>query len=69
MKTLASAVCLIPLTGCALGIGIIFSGLLYGLTRNPSAYDIVFGLALLGMSLIELFGFICIGICIFFAIF
>lgn len=60
MKILATAICLIPLAGCALGIGMIFSGLLYGLTRNPSAYDIVFGLSLLGMSLIEMFGFICI---------
>ena len=60
MKILATAICLIPLAGCALGIGMIFSGLLYGLTRNPSAYDVVFGLSLLGMSLIEMFGFICI---------
>lgn len=60
MKILATAICLIPLAGCALGIGLIFSGLLYGLTRNPSAYDTVFGLSLLGMSLIEMFGFICI---------
>jgi F0F1-type ATP synthase membrane subunit c/vacuolar-type H+-ATPase subunit K len=60
MKIIATALCLIPLTGCALGIGMIFSGLLYGLTRNPSAYDTVFGLSLLGMSLIEMFAFICI---------
>ena len=60
MKILAAAICLLPLAGCALGIGMIFSGLLYGLTRNPSAYDVVFGLSLLGLSLIEMFGFICI---------
>lgn len=60
MKVLSAAVCLIPLAGCALGIGLIFSGLLYGLTRNPASYETVFGLALLGLSLIEMFGFICI---------
>ena len=60
MKILAAAICLLPLAVCALGIGMIFSGLLYGLTRNPSAYDVVFGLSLLGLSLIEMIGFICI---------
>ena len=60
MKILAAAICLIPLAGCAIGIGLIFSGLLYGLTRNPGAYDVVFGLSLLGLSLIEMFGFIII---------
>ena len=60
MKILSAAICLIPLAGCAIGIGLIFSGLLYGLTRNPSAYDVVFGLSLLGLSLIEMFGFITI---------
>jgi F0F1-type ATP synthase membrane subunit c/vacuolar-type H+-ATPase subunit K len=61
MKVVATAICLIPLAGCALGIGMIFSGLLYGLTRNPSAYDTVFGLSLLGLSMIEIFAFICLG--------
>jgi F0F1-type ATP synthase membrane subunit c/vacuolar-type H+-ATPase subunit K len=61
MKVVAIAMCLLPLAGCALGIGVIFSGLLYGLTRNPSAYDLVFGLSLLGLSMIEIFAFICLG--------
>lgn len=60
MKVLAAAICLMPLGGCALGIGLIFCGLLYGISRNPTAYDSVFGLSLLGLAMIELFGFICI---------
>ena len=60
MKVLAAAICLLPLGGCALGIGLIFCGLLYGISRNPTAYDSVFGLSLLGLAMIELFGFICI---------
>lgn len=60
MKVLAAAICLLPLGGCALGIGLIFCGLLYGISRNPSAYDSVFGLSLLGLAMIELFGFVCI---------
>jgi len=62
MKVIAIAICLLPLAGCALGIGVIFSSLLYGLTRNPSAYDTVFGLSLLGLSMIEIFAFICLGV-------
>ncbi len=58
MKTLAAAVCLIPLLGCALGIGLVFSGLLYGICRNPDAYDLAFGSALLGLGMIEVFAFL-----------
>jgi F0F1-type ATP synthase membrane subunit c/vacuolar-type H+-ATPase subunit K len=60
MKVLATAVCLMPLGGCALGIGLIFCGLLYDISTNPSAYDNVFGLSLLDLAMIELFGFVCI---------
>jgi len=60
MKTVATALCLLPLLGCALGIGIIFAGLLYGISRNPSAYDVVFGISLLGLAMIELFAFISV---------
>ena len=60
MKIMAAAICILPLGGCALGIGFIFCGLLYGLARNPSAYDAIFGLSLLGLAMIELFAFICI---------
>lgn len=69
MKVVAIAMCLLPLAGCALGIGIIFFGLLYGLSRNPSAYDMVFGLSLLGLSMIEIFAFICLGTAFFLFIF
>jgi F0F1-type ATP synthase membrane subunit c/vacuolar-type H+-ATPase subunit K len=65
MKILAASICILPLGGCALGIGLIFMGLLYGISRNPMAYDSVFGLSLLGLAMIELFAFICIiGACV-----
>jgi|LakMenE18May11ns_1017448.scaffolds.fasta_scaffold9917892_1 F0F1-type ATP synthase membrane subunit c/vacuolar-type H+-ATPase subunit K len=60
MKVVAAAICMLPLGGCALGVGLIFCGLLYGISRNPSAYDSVFGLSLLGLAMIELFAFICV---------
>jgi F0F1-type ATP synthase membrane subunit c/vacuolar-type H+-ATPase subunit K len=60
MKTIATGLCLLPLLGCALGIGIVFAGLLYGISRNPNAYDVVFGISLLGLAMIELFAFIAV---------
>jgi F0F1-type ATP synthase membrane subunit c/vacuolar-type H+-ATPase subunit K len=60
MKILAASICILPLGGCALGVGLIFCGLLYGISRNPSAYDSVFSLSLLGLAMIELFAFICV---------
>ena len=57
---MAASICLLPLAGCAMGIGLIFFGLLYGISRNPGAYDTVFGLALLGLAMVELFAFISI---------
>lgn len=60
MKVVAAAICMLPLGGCALGVGLIFCGLLYGISRNPSAYDSVFGLSLLGLAMVELFAFMCV---------
>jgi len=58
MKVFGAAVCIVPLGGCALGIGLVFSGLLYGICRNPDAYDMAFGAALLGLAMIEVFAFL-----------
>ena len=60
MKVLGAALCVMPLGGCALGIGLVFSGLFYGFCRNPDAYDSAFGAALLGLAMIEVFAFLCI---------
>ena len=58
MKVFSAAICILPLGGCALGIGLVFSGLLYGICRNPDAYDLAFGAALLGLAMIEVFAFL-----------
>ena len=58
MKTVGAAVCIMPLLGCAIGIGFVFAGLLYGICRNPDAYDLAFGSALLGLAMIEVFAFL-----------
>lgn len=69
MKVLGAAICIMPLGGCALGIGLVFSGLLYGVCRNPDAYDSAFGAALLGLAMIEVFAFLCLiaAIAVFYA--
>ena len=69
MKVLGAALCIMPLGGCALGIGLVFSGLLYGVCRNPDAYDSAFGAALLGLAMIEVFAFLSLiaAIAVFYA--
>lgn len=69
MKVLGAALCVMPLGGCALGIGLVFSGLLYGICRNPDAYDAAFGAALLGLAMIEVFAFLCViaAVAVFYA--
>ena len=69
MKVLGAAICVVPLGGCALGIGLVFSGLLYGICRNPDAYDSAFGAALLGLAMVEVFAVLCViaAIAVFFA--
>lgn len=58
MKILGAAICILPLGGCALGIGFVYSGLLYGICRNPDAYERAFSSALLGLAMIEVFAFL-----------
>ncbi len=69
MKVLGAAICVVPLGGCALGIGLVFSGLLYGICRNPDAYDSAFGAALLGLAMVDVFAVLCViaAIAVFFA--
>jgi len=69
MKVIGTALCIVPLTGCAIGLGIIFGNLLMGICRNPDAYEMAFGAALLGLAMIEVFAFlsIIVGVGLFFS--
>ncbi len=69
MKTVGAAICILPLAGCAIGMGCVFAGLLYGICRNPDAYDLAFGAALLGLAMIEVFAFLSLvaAMAVFFA--
>ena len=53
VKCLSFSVALIPLTGCALAIGIIFGSLVKAESFNPDLGNILFNRAMLGFALVE----------------
>jgi len=52
-KILAAGLATISIGGSAIGIGIIFSGLILGSSRNPFAAKQLFTMAILGFALTE----------------
>ena len=57
-RYLASALPLLSLIGVGIGVGVIFSMLLLGLSRNPSVSNYLVRWAFIGFSLVEVSGFI-----------
>ena len=53
MKALGAGLAVIALAGVGIGIGNIFSSLIAGIARNPSAEGQMFGRAILGFALTE----------------
>lgn len=64
-KVLGFAITFIPLTGCALGTGAIYSALIQGTAYAPEQEDSMFNYASLGFAFVETFAFICVGASIF----
>lgn len=62
MKGLALATAVAPIGGCAIGLGLVFQGLVRGAAYSPDAEDQLFGHAMLGFALIESFLVIVVGI-------
>ena len=52
-KYLGAGLATIGLTGAGIGIGVIFSALILGISRNPSLKDELFKMAILGFALTE----------------
>jgi F-type H+-transporting ATPase subunit c len=52
----------IGLIGPGIGIGIIFAGLLYGISRNPNLRQELFSIAILGFALTEAIALFCLMI-------
>jgi F0F1-type ATP synthase membrane subunit c/vacuolar-type H+-ATPase subunit K len=51
-----------PISGCAMATGEIFSALIKGVSYNPRQTKTVFSYALLAFALVETFTFILLGI-------
>jgi F-type H+-transporting ATPase subunit c len=57
-RYLASSIPIISLAGVAIGVGLIFSGLIFAICRNPVISNILIRWASIGFSLVEISGFI-----------
>ena len=57
-RYLASSIPIISLAGVAIGVGSIFSGLIFAICRNPVISNILIRWAFIGFSLVEISGFI-----------
>ena len=55
LKCLAFATALIPVAGCAIGVGLIFASLLQSEAYAPESSNGLFSRAMLGFALIETF--------------
>lgn len=61
-KVLAFGITFIPILGCAIGTGILFSALVKGAAYAPEQTDVLFNYAMLGFAFIETFAFMLFGI-------
>lgn len=61
-KVLAFGITFLPLIGCAIGTGILFSALVKGCAYAPEQEDVIFNYAMLGFAFIETFAFMLFGV-------
>jgi len=61
-KSLAISITFLPLIGCTIATGHIFSALVRGLAYAPDLEEILFNYSILGFALVETFSFILFGI-------
>ena len=52
-KVIASGLATISIAGTGVGIGVVFSGLMNAISRNPSLLKVLFTYAILGFALTE----------------
>ena len=52
-KFVGAGIATIGLAGAGVGIGVVFSALILGISRNPSMKDEMFRMAILGFALTE----------------
>nr|P92811.1 RecName: Full=ATP synthase subunit 9, mitochondrial; AltName: Full=Lipid-binding protein [Kluyveromyces lactis NRRL Y-1140]AAB48406.1 Fo ATP synthase subunit 9 [Kluyveromyces lactis] len=61
-KYIGAGISTIGLLGAGIGIAIVFSALIQGVSRNPSLKDTLFPFAILGFALSEATGLFCLMI-------
>ena len=58
-KAIGLGLAFFPLTGCAIGVGILYASLLKSTAYAPDYEDTLFNLTILGFAFIETFAFFC----------
>lgn len=61
VKCLSLATALLPLGGCAVGLGLIFGSFLRAVAYSPELEDALFSHAMLGFALVETFMVVTLG--------
>lgn len=62
VKCLSFSIALLPLGGCAVGLGLIFAAFLRATAYSPDLEDALFGHAMLGFALVESFMVITLAV-------
>lgn len=60
-KILALSVLFLPLTGCAVATGLVFSSLIRSVAYAPDMEEVLFNYTTLGFAFIESFSFLLLG--------
>jgi F0F1-type ATP synthase membrane subunit c/vacuolar-type H+-ATPase subunit K len=61
-KVIALSITFLPLTGCAIGTGLIFASLLKSLSYAPDSEESLFSYAALGFAFVETFALMLFAI-------
>jgi F0F1-type ATP synthase membrane subunit c/vacuolar-type H+-ATPase subunit K len=56
-KVISLSITFLPLTGCAIATGLVFSALVRGIAYSPEQEDVLFNYTTLGFAFIESFAF------------
>ena len=64
-KIVALALVFLPLTGCAIATGIVFSSLIRSVAYNPAMEETLFNYAVLAFAFIESFSFLLLFAALF----
>ena len=61
-KIIAFSITFLPIIGCAIGTGILFSALVKGIAYAPEIEETMFNYSMLGFAFIETFAFMLFGV-------